>query len=234
MQHTIRSLIVAALVAAGMAFLGSTFIGKAKADTWDKTTYVTLHERTIAGNKVLEPGTYVWKLLDSQSDRHIVQIFDKDQRHLEETIIALPNYRLEPAGDSRFAFWETPAGAPKAIRAWFYPGDNFGQEFKYPKKLVAQFATIMPVPVPTSYREPEPAPAPTASSIAEPQPQPAAIETAPEPAPQPASPASGPVPSAETPAPALPHTASNIPLIGLLGLGSLGLAGVLSMSKGRS
>ena len=31
-------------------------------------------------------------------------------------------------------FWEVPAGQPKALRAWFYPGDNDGQEFAYPKE----------------------------------------------------------------------------------------------------
>ena len=36
-------------------------------------------------------------------------------------------------GKSVFAFWEVPAGQPKALRAWFYPGEEFGQEFAYPK-----------------------------------------------------------------------------------------------------
>jgi hypothetical protein len=78
-------------------------------------TIVTVNEPIIAGNKVLDPGTYVWKLLDSPANRHIVQIFDKDQRHLEETILAIPNYRLQPTGHTQFAFWETPAGVPKAF-----------------------------------------------------------------------------------------------------------------------
>ena len=49
------------------------------------------------------------------------------------TILAIPNYRLQPTGKTVFTFWETPPGQPKALRAWFYPGDNFGQEFAYPK-----------------------------------------------------------------------------------------------------
>jgi len=239
MQNTKRSFIVLALSAAGLSLIASSVVQRAKADAWDKMTYVTINEKIIAGNKVLEPGTYVWKLLDSQSDRHIVQIFDKDQRHLEETILAIPNQRLEPTGDSRFAFWETPPGVPKAVRAWFYPGDNFGQEFKYPKKLIAQLASAAPVALPTSYKEPEPvpaaAPAPAATTSAEPQPAPvpAATETAAEPAPQPATPQA----SNDSPAPAvqsLPKTASDTPLVGLLGLMSLSLAGMLSLAAKRS
>ena len=30
-------------------------------------------------------------------------------------------------------FWETPEGNPVALRSWFYPGDNRGFEFPYPK-----------------------------------------------------------------------------------------------------
>lgn len=196
-------------------------------------TIVTVNERIIAGNKVLDPGTYVWKLLDSQSNRHIVQIFDKDQKHLEETILAIPNYRLQPTGNTQFSFWETPAGVPKAVRAWFYPGDNFGQEFAYPKKLVAQLASAAPVPIPEKYREPEPAPAPAAAP-AEPEPAPAPA-AAPAPAPAPAA-APQPAPAAQ-PAPppaALPHTASFNPLIGLAGLMSLSLAGLLAMATRHS
>ena len=193
-------------------------------------TIVTVNEPIIAGNKVLDPGTYVWKLLDSQSNRHIVQIFDKDQKHLEETILAIPNYRLQPTGNTQFSFWETPAGVPKAVRAWFYPGDNFGQEFAYPKKLVAQLASAAPVPIPEKYREPEPTPAPAAAPAEpEPAPAPAAAPPPPTPVPQPA-PAVQPAP---TPA-ALPHTASFNPLIGLAGLMSLSLAGLLAMATRQS
>jgi len=234
MQHYFRSFTVVALAATGFGFIAAGLVAPAKGDSWDKMTYVTIHERIIAGNKVLEPGTYAWKLLDSPSDRHVVQIFDKDQTHLEETILAIPNYRLQPTGNTRFAFWETPAGVPKAVRAWFYPGDNFGQEFKYPTKLVAQLASAIPTPIPTSYKEPEPVPAPAAQPEPQPQPEATVVVSTPEPAPQPAQEASKPAPAADTSVPTLPHTASNTPLIGLLGLASLGLAGMLSLAGKRS
>ncbi len=92
-----------------------------------------MNEPIQVPNKVLPPGTYVMKLLDSPSDRHIVQIFNADENHLFTTILAIPNYRIQPTGKTVFTFWETPPGQPKALRAWFYPGDNFGQEFAYPK-----------------------------------------------------------------------------------------------------
>jgi pyruvate/2-oxoglutarate dehydrogenase complex dihydrolipoamide acyltransferase (E2) component len=225
---------ISALAVTGIGLIGTSFVPRAHADAWSKMTIVTVNEPIIAGNKVLDPGTYVWKLLDSQSNRHIVQIFDKDQKHIEETILAIPNYRLQPTGNTQFSFWETPAGVPKAVRAWFYPGDNFGQEFAYPKKLVAQLASAAPVPVPEKYREPEPEPA---AAPAEPEPAPApAAAPPPAPAPAPAPPpqaAATPAAPVQTPA-ALPHTASFNPLIGLAGLMALSLAGLLAMATRQS
>jgi hypothetical protein len=226
-----KSLLAAAC--AGIAVLG--FIPLIHADEWNKRTLVTVNEPIIAGNKVLQPGTYVWRLLDSQSNRNIVQIFNRDESKLETTVMAIPNYRLQPTGNTQFSFWETPAGVPKAVRAWFYPGDNYGQEFAFPKKLVAQLASTQPVPIPASYNPPPEAnPEPAATPA--PQPEPAA---APEPAPTPA-PAAAPAPQA-TPAPAvtedpasLPKTASYAPLIGLAGLFSLGFFGVLSLATKKS
>ena len=87
-------------------------------------------------------------LVDSLSDRHIVRVFDKDETHVITTILAIPNYRLQSTGKTVFQYWEVPAGQPKALRAWFYPGDNFGQEFAYPKQTAAQIAAFVKTPVP--------------------------------------------------------------------------------------
>jgi hypothetical protein len=221
----------------------------AKADEWNKRTVLTVNEAIQLPTVTLQPGTYTFKLLDSLSDRHIVQVFDKDGMHLITTILAIPNYRLQPTGKSEFTFWEVPAGQAPAMRAWFYPGDNFGQEFAYPRDMSTQIASSAKMAVPTvaaasvdeyksapisatsetgetasldanTYTRAEVAPAPA------PQPAPAPVET---PAPV-AAPAPEPV-QAETPA-ELPHTASSVPLIGLLGLVSM--AGFFALRTNRA
>jgi LPXTG-motif cell wall-anchored protein len=236
MSRKFRTVCITTLAVTGAALIGTSFVPKVHADQWDKMTIVTVHEPIIAGNKVLDPGTYVWKLLDSQSDRHIVQIFDKDQQRLETTVLAIPDYRMQPTGKNQFAFWETPAGVPKAVRDWFYPGDNFGQEFPYPKKLVAQLASAAPAPVPSNYHEPEPAPAPQPEAQPEAAPQPgpapapaAQAQPAPEPQAQPEAPRQAPAQQPST----LPHTGSFNPLVGLLGLVSLSSAGLLTLARRR-
>jgi hypothetical protein len=236
MKLSFRSFMIGALALSGAGLIATSFVPKAHADGWDKMTIVTVHEPIIAGNKVLDPGTYVWKLMDSPADRHVVQIYDKNQQHLEETILAIPDYRLQPTGKTQFAFYETPAGVPKAVKAWFYPGDNYGQEFAYPRKLVAELASARPVPAPAAYRESEPEPQPAPAPQPEAQPAPTAQPVPPpEPQPEPQAQAQQPVPAPASAEPeALPHTASFNPLIGLLGLASLSGAGLLTLATRKA
>lgn len=224
MQRKVLATIGGTVLAMGV------FTMNAHADQWDKKTILTVHEPIQVRDRLLDPGTYVFKLLDSSSDRHVVQIFNRDQSHIIDTIMAIPNYRLKPTGKSQFTFWETPQGSAKAMRAWFYPGDNFGQEFPYPKHL----ATLTPpAPAPVAYKPvpppepPAPAPEPSVSQAPAKQEEPApAPEVAQNKAPEPA-PAAEPTPS--QPVKKLPKTASVLPLIGLGGLFSLGIYGLLRL-----
>jgi hypothetical protein len=207
---------------ASMGLLGIALAPSSRADEWNKLTTMTVNEPIQVPNKVLPPGTYVVKLLDSPSDRHIVQIFDKDQQHLQTTILAIPNYRIQPTGKTVFTFWETPPGQPKALRAWFYPGDNFGQEFAYPKSAATQIAAVAHEPVPTTEAT-QPAELPKAEvTQTEPERQEVAQNT-PPPAPQEVAPAPEPAPAPAPVPQELPKTASPYPLIGLAGMLSLGL-----------
>ena len=133
-----------------------TFVPSAMADQWNKRTIITVNEPIQVPGKTLEPGKYVMKLLDSPSNRHIVQIFNEREDQLQTTILAIPNYRLQPTGQTEFGWWEVPAGQPKAMRAWFYPGDNFGQEFAYPKNTAVSIASANNnATVPTTYAQNE-------------------------------------------------------------------------------
>ena len=84
----------------------------------------------LKGWGVLPAGTYVFKILDSQSDRHIVQIFNAGRNAVYATILAIPNYRLKATGKTVITFRERPAGEPEALRAWFYPGQKLGRRIR--------------------------------------------------------------------------------------------------------
>ena len=81
------------------------------------------------------------------SDRHIVQIFNRNQTHIYATILAIPNYRLQVTDRTVMTFGERWAGTPQAIRPRFYPGDNSGQEFVYPKRRAVELAKVTSLPV---------------------------------------------------------------------------------------
>jgi hypothetical protein len=203
-----------------VAVMGMAGLGTAVADQWDKKTVITTDEAMQLPNTTLQPGTYVIRLAESEGNRHIVQFFDKDEKHLITTVLAIPNERLRLTGKSVFAFWEVPAGQPKALRAWFYPGDNFGQEFAYPRQeadkiTASNSGATVPVndqPVTTASNNsaavavPEPAPAPAAEPVAAAEP-PAPVEVAAAPQPTPEQPAAAVEPV--TPAPTTAETSSD-------------------------
>jgi hypothetical protein len=214
--------------ALGVCCLALSFALVVSGSDWDKRTVITLQEPLIvAGVPVvtLEPGTYVMRLVNSPSNRHIVQIFNEREDKLFTTVLAIPNYQLEPKDKTGFAFWETPAGNPPALRAWFYPGDNFGQEFVYPKGLAAKIAqeagtTVIATPAQTE-AELKTAPLEEVNKAGEekPVPEEALAALAPGLPPLAYAPALEPTPIT------LPKTASPIFAIGLAGLLAL-MAGV--------
>jgi len=136
-----------------MALLGAMFLPGARADDWNRKTVMTFSGPVeipgvhLKGWGVLPAGTYVFKILDSSSDRHIVQIFNKDETTIYATILAIPNYRLQATDKTVITFRERPAGEPEALRAWFYPGRNWGEEFVYPKAQAIALAKETNTPV---------------------------------------------------------------------------------------
>ena len=216
---------------------GVVAVHSARADQWDKKTILTVNEPVQVKDTLLEPGQYVLKLLDSQNDRHIVQIYNGDQTHLIGTVMAIPNYRIQPTGKSRFTFWETPPGSAKALRAWFYPGDNFGQEFTYPKHLI-QLASNTTTTTQTTVAATPPPPEQVATveqtrtqATVEPPPPDQPVEIAQNTPPPPPAPAAQPEPTPEPVPQTLPKTGSPYPLFGLGGLLSLGLYGLMRLKQ---
>jgi LPXTG-motif cell wall-anchored protein len=219
-----------------LTLLAATLTPGARADEWNKKTVMTFSQPVEIPGQILPAGTYTFVLLDSPSDRHIVQIFDADGSHIIATVLAINNYRLRPTGDTVVKFAERAGDNPEALKAWFYPGDNFGQEFVYPKQRAIELAVIVKEPVPALAADtdikvvpivaetPEQKEVPVADAI---QITPPAAEAV---TPAPVIQETTPAPAVETaPAPVvetqqLPQTASQLPLIMLLGLSAIGAA----------
>jgi outer membrane biosynthesis protein TonB len=158
---------------------GLLMTGAANADAWNKKTIVTISQSIEVPGAVLAPGKYVFKLMNSDSNRHVVQIMNERENHVYTTNLAFAKQRMEPADKTVLTFYEMPGGGPEPIRSWFYPGDTIGQEFAYPKTRATEIAQATHQKVPVLSASNEPA-ATVAAPVETPTP---AVETAAEPAP---------------------------------------------------
>ena len=127
-----------------LALVLTSMPSAARADEWNKETRITVNEPLEVPGAVLTPGTYIFKLADSVSDRRIVEIYSEDasgRQNLVTTILAISAYRLETPDKPVINLEERPSGRPGAIHSWFYPGDNAGWQFVYPKSDRLEVAT---------------------------------------------------------------------------------------------
>jgi hypothetical protein len=260
----------------------------------DRTTFVTFSGPVSVPGTTLPAGTYTFKIADSQTDRHIVQIFNREGTKLFTTLLAVPAERNEAAGDPVITFKETPSDRPPAVHYWYYAGEKAGNELVYPKSQAMAIAkasgedvmsvdssgttiddwksgsvsrvkadtepsasssttsatspstttasdtttTQQPTTAPKPTTTPEPTPAPmTAQPTTAPQPTTTPEQPPAQPAPTTAAPTtpSVPPPSATDNAVGtsgkLPHTASELPMVGLIGLFALGAAVAIRFAR---
>lgn len=177
--------------------------------------------------KVLDPGTYVVKVVETQNNRNIVQVTDVEEKKVFAMAIATPHVGLTPPPNTTFLFYPTPtssASATKTLRTWFAPNDRYGQDFVYPRARAVELARAVKEPVrsyeivgnaaPLSQRQLETIELRDATddSVAE----------TPRPATEPSS------VIAEN---RLPATASDVPTLAALGLLALAGAGALRLSR---
>jgi hypothetical protein len=184
-----------------ISFLAVLAAPRARADEAAWRTPLRLAEPTEIPYMTLPPGDYIVKVVNTQETRSIVQFFNAHETEVIATVVAVPNYRVRPAEQTEFTYFQRAAGHPQALKSWLYPGNNFGVTFVYPKAeaiVIAQetHETVIATPSP------------------EPTIQSEVIEVKPE-------------PKEEAPAPVLPTTGSNLPLVGILAAASLaGAAGL--------
>jgi len=122
------------------AMLTAILAPSARADQWDKKTILTFSGAVQVPGATLPAGSYVFKLADIPGNRHVVQVFDKDEKKIYTTILAIPNDRLEATDKPVVLFAERASGSPQAVKVWYYPGERTGDEFVYPKSQAMRIA----------------------------------------------------------------------------------------------
>ena len=110
------------------------------AQEWREQTILKFSEPVMVPGATLPPGSYEFRLLDSDSNRHMVRIATEDGSKVFATTQAVPLKRQDPKGDVVLKFNPTDTGSPPALKAWFYPDTVYGHEFIYPEAQARQIA----------------------------------------------------------------------------------------------
>ncbi len=202
----------ATLLACGIAPVAS-----AQSDRENST--FTVAEPIEVGGFTLPAGTYLIKVVMLESNRNMVQVTNEDQTKVFASVLATPHpiRANEEVPASRYTYYTTAAGQPKALRTWFARDTSNGQDIIYPKKRALELAAFSKEPVVAIPDEAKEADYKTATlAVVTPEQQVKPYE-------EPAAPVlvAEVVPAKDVPA-ELPKTASRVPLLAVLGVLSLG------------
>jgi hypothetical protein len=109
------------------------------ADTANRLTEITFSVPVEIAGIVLAPGSYEFRYLDHINVPNVVLVFNS-KNDLVATLMANPVYRVNTTDHSEMTFEDRGPSAPKAIKDWYYPNDNYGVEFVYPRTSSARMA----------------------------------------------------------------------------------------------
>lgn len=122
-----------ALLLCAMVFSTTTF----QAFAHHKTRFTFRRSVELPGGRTLQPGTYLFRVVKSSANRHIVEVRNVDDMKLLETILA-----VEPS-EAVIVVGETPASVPQPIRYWYRSERTdrpMGYEFVYPADQATRIA----------------------------------------------------------------------------------------------
>jgi hypothetical protein len=112
----------------------------AHADECYKLTYFTFSAPVELPGVSLPAGTYRFTHPDCGMIGGLLRVSSQDGTEVYGTFLTIPEERMTPTGRPEVVFAEMPAGAPEAVKAWFYPGERTGDGFVYPKSESAKVA----------------------------------------------------------------------------------------------
>ena len=171
----------------------------AQVTTVQRTTRLTISVPTEVSGTILQPGTYTLKVLDFKVGKQVVQVTNANDQNVVTTVMAerlRRNLNTEQERNDQTEFTYTFANGHPSLSTWYYPGDEWGEQFATGRAAwqEREAVTIRYTPIETLTAEKAPAPEPAESAPPIPLPT------------------------------ILPTTASNVPLIGLTGLLALAAA----------
>jgi hypothetical protein len=95
----------------------------------------------------LEPGTYTIHIVNRLSDRVILKV-DSVKGDLHSTFLGIPNSDIQKPVSSGPVKWANPADGSQYLKGWYFPGSSSVVEFFYPKAEAVAIAMSNPSKVP--------------------------------------------------------------------------------------
>src|SRR5260370_998055 len=111
--------------------LCGVFVPGARADQFDKKVIVTFSMAVGVPGHVLPAGTHRFKMVGGIAFEDVGQNWNEEETELLATTLTIPITRTYSPARSTFEFKDRVGKSPVAIKAWFYPADNTGEEFVY-------------------------------------------------------------------------------------------------------
>jgi hypothetical protein len=133
------------------AILTTISAAQTAAQTPNYRTEFTFNQSVEVPGATLPPGTYTFRIMRSESTRHVMEVTAKDSTNKNYGhFITISAERPKPSQEAELRFLETPAGQPAAVKTWWYPGERTGREFIYPREQARRIAQRTNQPVLTT------------------------------------------------------------------------------------
>ena len=202
-------------VVAATVFVAMT-AAPARADTFDKLTYLTFNRSIQVPGATLSPGTYRFHLTNPDTSRNVMQVLSDDGSVVYSMFHTIPAWRSTVTDDPFVTFMEVPAGVAPPMDILWYGGESNGYEFIYGKGEPNMTPPPEPLQPAITYSAPEPVIAPAPEPVEEVAAEPAPIEETPAPEVAPAE---------------LPKTATRLPLAATGGVTLLLLGAAIGLLR---
>jgi hypothetical protein len=132
-MHFLRAMLHIAMAFTSLSPQNSAF-------EWNKKSTLSTERQVEFPGIVLEPGVYIIRLREGGERRSFVEILNREETQVLASVLAVPDHRMRPGGNSEFTFHDVKRDGPQPVQTWFFPGDLAGLEFVYPKARAREIA----------------------------------------------------------------------------------------------
>lgn len=135
------------------AVLAALMFGNAaptRGQTADYQTYFTFSGPVTLPGVTLPAGKYLFRLADPSTSRKVINVLTADGKKSVAMLTSIPNRMARAPKDPEVRFMEVSGNTPPPIKTWWYPGNDTGYEFIYPRGQALELAKVVDEPVLTT------------------------------------------------------------------------------------